>query len=271
MGLSSRTILDIVELVYYGPALLLALWVIKKHGVGRQSGWIYLAILAVVRIVGTATGIAANSNPSRGLFETSAIAYSVGLSPLLLAWLGIIKRVNEGMHAHSFPPKFINIVKIPILVGLILAIFGGTKLFDSNPASVKTGVTYTKAAIMLLLAALIALSAISVSSFMRVRHVMDGEKRLVFASLAAIPFLIVRIIYSIIVDFDRGSTIFSLTSDRNAAVVVQAIMSVAMEFIVVFIFLVAGFATPAIPRSMVQLGRDTTLSGENSCNSSMAK
>lgn len=252
MGLSSRTILDIIELVYYGPALVAALWVVKKHGLGRQSGWIYLAILAVLRIVGAATGIAANYHPSQGLYETSTIAYSVGLSPLLFAWLGIIKRVNEGMHAHSFPPKFINLVHLPILVGLVLAIFGGMKLFDTNPASVNTGVTYTKAAIMLLLVSLIALSVISIFTFMQIRHIMAGEKRLVFASLAVIPFLVVRIIYSIVVDFDRSSTLFSLISDRNAAVVIQAIMSVAMEFAVVLIFLIAGFATPVIPRSMVQ-------------------
>jgi hypothetical protein len=104
--------------------------------------------------------------------------------------------------------------------------------------------------IVVFLAVLIALSAISISTFMRIRHVMEGEERLVFASLAAIPF-IVRIIYSTIVDFDRSSTTFSLTSDRNAAIVVQATMSVAMEFTVALIFLVAGFAAPAIPRSIL--------------------
>ena len=255
MGLSSRTILNIVELVYYGPALLLTFLIINKHGMGRQSGWIYLAALAVVRIVGAATGIAANSNPSQGLIETSEIAYSVGLSPLFLAWLGVIKRVNEGMHVHSVPPRLINFVHLPIVVGLALAIIGGLKLFD-NPTSVNTGVTYTKIAIMLFLLSLIALAAITAFTFMRIRHVMDGEKRLVFACLAVIPFLLVRIIYSIIVDFDRSSTIFSFLSTRTTAVVVQAVMSVAMEFIAVLIFLTAGFVTPAIPRSMVQSQQD---------------
>src|SRR5271154_5371645 len=256
MGLSSRTILNIVELVYYGPALLLTFLIINKHGMGRQSGWIYLAALAVVRIVGAATGIAANSDPSQGLIETSEIAYSIGLSPLFLAWLGVIKRVNEGIHVHSVPPRLINLVHLPIVAGLILAITGGLKLFDTKPASVNTGVTYTKIAIMLFLLTLIALAAITVFTFMRIRHVMDGEKRLVFACLAVIPFLLVRIIYSIIVDFDRSSTVFSFLSTRTAAVVVQAVMSVAMEFIVVLIFLTAGFVTPAIPRSMVQSQQD---------------
>jgi hypothetical protein len=258
MGLSSRTILNIVELVYYGPALLLTLWIIKKHGMGRQSGWIYLAILAVVRIVGAATGIAANSDPSQGLIETSEIAYTIGLSPLFLAWLGVIKRVNEGMHVHSVPPKLINLVHLPILAGLVLGIIGGLKLFDSNPTSVNTGVTYTKVAIMLFLLSLIALAAITAFTFMQIRYVMDGERSLVFACLAVNPFLLIRIIYSIIVDFDRSSTIFSFLSTRTTAVVVQAVMSVAMEFIVVLIFLTAGFVTPAIPRSVVQSQQDET-------------
>jgi hypothetical protein len=258
MGLSSRTILNIVELVYYGPTLLLALWIINKHSTGRRSGWIYLATLAVVRIVGAAAGIAANSNPSQGLIETSEIAYSIGLSPLFLTWLGVIKRVNEGMHVPSVPPWLINLVHFPILAGLILGIVGGIKLFDTNPTSANTGVTYMKIAIMLFLLTFIALAAITASTFMRIRHVMDGEKRLVFACLAVNPFLLVRLIYSIIVHFDRSSTIFSFLSTRTAAVVVQAVMSVAMEFIVVLIFLTAGFVTPAIPRNMVQSQQDET-------------
>ncbi len=110
MGLSSRAILDIIEIVYYATVLLLSLWVVKKHGMGRQAGWLYLAILAVVRIVGAGTGIAADSDPSTGLIETSLICYGVGLSPLCLAWLGIIKRVNEGMHVHKFAPKFLAFI-----------------------------------------------------------------------------------------------------------------------------------------------------------------
>ncbi len=104
---------------------------------------------------------------------------------------------------------------------------------------------------MLFLLVIIVLAAVTIFTFSQMRHVMDGEKRLVWGCLASIPFLFVRIVYSIIVDFDRSSTVFSFTSTRNAAVVVQAIMSVLMEFIVVALYLAAGFAAPAIPRSMV--------------------
>jgi hypothetical protein len=105
---------------------------------------------------------------------------------------------------------------------------------------------------------LIALSAITIFTSTQMRYIMDGEQRLVFASLAVIPFLLVRIIYALVVDFDTNSTVFSLTSRRDAAVVVRAFMAVAMEFAVVLIFLAAGLATPAIPRGVVQSGRDET-------------
>ncbi len=48
MGLSSRDDLNIVELVFYVPALGLFIWVLLKQGFGRQLGWLYLAILSLV-------------------------------------------------------------------------------------------------------------------------------------------------------------------------------------------------------------------------------
>ena len=254
MGLSNRAILDVVEIVYYAPVLLLSLWIVKKHGMGRQAGWLYLAILAVIRIVGSATGIAADSDPSTGLIEASLICYGIGLSPLCLAWLGIIKRVNESMDFHQFPPKFLAFIQIPVIVGLALGIVGGIDLYSSNANSREHGLTYSKAGVILFLLVVILLATVTIFTFLQMRRVMSGEKRLVYACLASIPFLFVRIIYSIIVDFDRSSTVFSFTSTRNAAVVAQAMMSTLMEFIVVALYLAAGFATPAIPRSMVTRG-----------------
>jgi len=257
MGLSNRAILDVVILVYYIPVFPLCVWVVIKHGFGRQVGWIYLAVLATLRIVGASTGIANNSHPSIGLLETTTITYSIGLTPLLLAMLGIIQRVNEGMPTPSFPPRMTRLITIPILVGLIMGIIGGTDAFSSNPNSRKSGVTDTKVAIILFLVAFFVLAGISLLTLLKIGQVIDGEKRLLWAVIASLPFLLVRLIYSLIVDFDRSSTIFSLTSTRNVAVVVQAIMSVAMEFIVVALYLAAGFTVRTIPRSTVQNGHQS--------------
>jgi hypothetical protein len=93
MGLTPKNDLSIVEIIYYVPALFIAIYVSYRHGFGRQLGWIFLVILALIRIIGSATGIAATSNQSTGLIECSVILGNIGLTPLLLAMLGILKRV----------------------------------------------------------------------------------------------------------------------------------------------------------------------------------
>ena len=86
--------LDIAELAIFSPLLLLTLIVIYRHGFHRQSGWIYLSIFCLIRIIGGALGIAAEKNPSNvSDLEWSAILGSIGISPLLLASLGLLKRM----------------------------------------------------------------------------------------------------------------------------------------------------------------------------------
>jgi hypothetical protein len=88
-----REILDIIVIGYYIPTLVISVIVSVRHGFGRQLGWVFLALLAVIRLVGGATGIASIHKPSEGLIATSVILNSVGLSPMLLAMAAMLKRV----------------------------------------------------------------------------------------------------------------------------------------------------------------------------------
>jgi hypothetical protein len=254
MGLSSRQDLNIVELVYYGISIPLIAFILVKQGFGRQIGWFYLAVLAILRIVGASTGLAYESNPSQGLIEASLICYSVGISPLLLSLLGILKRINEGMKGHGVAQKVEMIIHLPILVGLILGIVAGTKEFSNDAFTRSSGYDLFKAAVILYILALLALAAICFQTFFRRQWILEGEMRLLAAGIISLPFLLVRIIYSIISAFSQGSTTFSIIADRTRAVVVEAIMSVAMEFIVVALFIAAGLTVRPIPRSTVKSG-----------------
>jgi ABC-type proline/glycine betaine transport system permease subunit len=269
MGLAPRGVLDVVELVFYIPALGLSIWILVKHGFGRQLGWIYLAILSLVRIVGASTGLASVNNHSAGLTQASVVCAGIGLSPLLLAMVGIIKRVNEGMQSKGVPPRIVDSVSIPILVGLILGIVGSTKAFNSDPTVRASSAGYTKAAVILYILVVVVLSYITITNFKNQRYILDGEKRLMLAALASIPFLAVRFIYTILSTFDKSNTIFNSTSNSQKSVVVQAIMGTTMEFIVVIIYLAAGILTKRIPRSLVRQchvdqGRDARLSAQGS-------
>ena len=94
MGVSPREALDIVELIYYAPALVLSIFIVVKHGFSRQLGWIFICILSLLRIIGASTGIAWVHNPNNdSILEAYIITDTIGLSPLLLCLLGMIKRV----------------------------------------------------------------------------------------------------------------------------------------------------------------------------------
>ncbi len=93
MKLDARGYISIVELILYVPCLLVGVIVCARHGFSRSSGWIFLVILCLIRIIGSVCNIVSYGSPSENLYETIAILDSVGISPLLLATLGILTRL----------------------------------------------------------------------------------------------------------------------------------------------------------------------------------
>lgn len=262
MGLDSRSIVYIVQVIFFVPALLASIFVAFKQGMGRNALWIYLVLLSILRIVGGGTGVASQYYPdSQGVVETSVICSTVGLSPLLMGWLSVLGRINDGMSAKRFNSTILLLLHLPVLAALALAIYGGTNLFDDDPSKVHDALTYTKAGVLIFVALLALIALINVYFLLHKRYTLLGEHKLIYAGILVTPFLMVRIIYSILADFNWGnSTIFSLSSDSHKAVVVEAIMFVLMEFIVVIIWLLAGFFTKPVPKELLtKRGRNSVV------------
>lgn len=91
--LTERGKLAIAELVFYTPALFLAIIVTSRHGFSKQSGWVYLVLLALIRVVGSILELVVMSNASVGLVVAAHILSGIGLAPLLLAMLGLLQNV----------------------------------------------------------------------------------------------------------------------------------------------------------------------------------
>jgi hypothetical protein len=87
--------LAIAILVFYVLGLPIAIYVCVRHGFGRQLGWLYLIFLPVSRILGAAFELAAeNTTPTNiSLYIAAAILNAIGLVPLLLCLMGLLKRV----------------------------------------------------------------------------------------------------------------------------------------------------------------------------------
>jgi hypothetical protein len=83
----------ILQLVFYTPLVLstgLTVW----HGVWQRTGFIYLALLAIVRINEACMMLATISKPhSIVLYTGAGILNSIALSPLLLSTIGLLNRM----------------------------------------------------------------------------------------------------------------------------------------------------------------------------------
>ena len=86
--------LSIADIAIYSPSLLILIFVLVRHGISKQSGFIYLATFCIIRIVGAGFGIAAGKNP-RDItdFIWSAILGSIGMFSIRGANLGLLKRL----------------------------------------------------------------------------------------------------------------------------------------------------------------------------------
>ncbi|KAI9892600.1 MAG: hypothetical protein M1814_001293 [Vezdaea aestivalis] len=246
--LSQKESLAIAELVFYIPALFISIYVSIRHGFGRARGWLFLIILSVLRISGGGVTIALSMHYNRTLYGWAAALSSVGLSALLLAQHGILSRCFEVMPPNkALSSRIVRLLVLLPLVGLILSIVGATK-FSTDLAESHT---LLKAASVIYLVVWLIQATLCAFLIIFLRYIPHGEHILVYAVTAAVPFLFIRCLYSILSTFVTSTNIFGLFDGR---VDILAGMAIAMEFIIVTVFLGAGIMAPVIPRSATLLG-----------------
>lgn len=92
--IAEREKLAIAQLVIYIPIFILAASIVIRLCFHRTQGWIYLNIFSAVRIVGSVFEVLRQHIPMNISYTTAArILQSVGLPPLILASLGLLRRV----------------------------------------------------------------------------------------------------------------------------------------------------------------------------------
>jgi len=244
---NSSEILDVVELIYFGPALVASAFVCAKHGFSRDAGWLLLVILSLTRLIGASTGIAAENNPTNSsLISCSLITSSIGSTLLVAALTGVVNRVDSGTGQSPIPAPLRKLIQLPGLAAVALGVFGGTKVGSSNASVRSVGYTYTKAAIILVLVQYLVAAAMLGFTTSKMHHIRAGDRTLFFCASIAAPFVLVRIIYSTCAAFNPTSRNLSIRSDTDTAIAIRAILGIAMEIISVSIFIFGGIKAPKI-------------------------
>ena len=145
-------------------------------------------------------------------------------------------------------PILFRLLTSVTIVGLILCIVG---INDSTPSTNKTSVSSykvdakTEVGVILFVLAWACLSLLLAVVAMHMSFVDSGEKRLVLAVAISVPFILVRLCYSLLGDFTHHNHFNPLTG----SVTIYLCMAVFMEFAVVITCLAIGFTLQVIPRS----------------------
>jgi hypothetical protein len=203
MTLSDRNNISIVELVVYTPALLFCVFLCIRHGFGSK-GWIFLLLFNAIRLAGASLELATIGFPTSIPLQTSAaLLSSVGLSPLMFTTLGLLFRVCKSInknHHTVFQTIHICLLRIPIVIALVLVIIGSnTSASDFINHGTYPIQLVTKIGIIVLVAVFAVIVMITAMFMIRRSHAEPGERRLINAIAASIPFLVVRLIYAVLI------------------------------------------------------------------------
>jgi hypothetical protein len=130
------------------------------------------------------------------------------------------------------------------IVGLALAIAGGVESIPTGSTDdISTGIALRKAGAIILFIVFIIAAAYSGYLFTQKSSVWHGDRKILYAAVAASPFILIRAIYLILVAFDSTSKTFN-TQEPN--IFAQAFLQIVMEFIAFAIFLAAGLTSPSV-------------------------
>ncbi|KAI1464975.1 uncharacterized protein F4812DRAFT_441184 [Daldinia caldariorum] len=250
MALTEQNDISIAEIAIYTPALFVAIWLCIRHGFGRSSGWLYLIIFSLARIIGAAMQLATISDPkSLRLRIGAATLQNIGLSPLMMVQLALIGRAAENIQKSTtcfVTEQRIRFIHLIVLVGLVLGAIGGSQsgqdLADTGKYTVST---LSQAGTGLMIAAYILLALSTALVAVQMPYMEAGSKRLVLAVGLSLPFILVRLAYSAESLYGNNPAFNQVSGDIN----IQLGMSVIMEMIVVAIVESIGMTLPKITKS----------------------
>lgn len=219
------------QIALYALLILPSIYTVWKHSWQGLLGWGFLVAFCSLRLIGSALQVSNEKNGTTS--ETTQIIGGVGLSPLVLAFIGLLHEVNHYLRgSKSF------LLRWPISVGLHLVVLAALALVV---VGVKDGKSIGKVGYILFVIVWIAIIALTAVSWRQV-HTSVEAKHVLIAVTVTLPLLGVRILYSCIASFDSKINAYS------GPIAYRIVLSVLMELLIVIILAAFGVMTRRIRR-----------------------
>ncbi|TDL28896.1 hypothetical protein BD410DRAFT_760623 [Rickenella mellea] len=255
MGLDAHGIVSVVQIIVFAPIFGFSLFLTIRHGVRRHAGWLFLVFFSNIRVIGGIMLIVAESlkKPSIGIFITSYVLASAGLSPLLLATLSFLSMV--GQHAQTRLPItawHYRMLHVLLAVAVALAVVGGTNGSSSSISTQNNGNTLRRVASLIFVGVFVTVALITLMLWSNKNAILLHRRTLLVGLSSSLPFLAIRVLYSVLSAFSPSSfgprslehTSLSKFNTVNGSWQIYITMSLLMEFIAVAIYCTTGTLLP---------------------------
>jgi len=251
MALDTRGEISAFVIAIYVPILIVSFLVAYRHGFSRRAGWVLLVVLSIIRIIGGSMHIAAEETRpiSTGLFIGYTILESVGVSPLLVATVGFLGTIKEGaFDGEKRLARGLRLMGILGVVGAALNIGGGSQASATNP---NNGSDLRHVGVILYVALYGLILAVLFYFWINKDLILKHRRSLMLGISAAIPFLGIRVLYSVLSSFapqsygGQSTTTSALSRFNSSGPFGYWLgMSVLTEIATVIIYMITGLLTP---------------------------
>ncbi|KZT67599.1 hypothetical protein DAEQUDRAFT_812672 [Daedalea quercina L-15889] len=256
--LDNRGDIAIAEIIAYVPVLIASVFLVVRYGVARELGWVLLLTLSLVRIIGGATLIASQQDPSNVTLDVVAsILVAAGVSPLLLATLGFIGTVCQ--YTLDNDPRLVRglqLMSLLSMIALILAIVGGVDVGNAKTqADLSEGTKLRHVGAIFFVVLFVLIFLFHLLCWMNMRQIMKARRMLLASISFALPFLAVRVVYTVLSAYAPPTRTISASGEVENATsnsplakfnpttgswVIYLFMSVLMEYCAVLVYVAAG-------------------------------
>ncbi|KAH7408869.1 hypothetical protein BKA64DRAFT_742075 [Cadophora sp. MPI-SDFR-AT-0126] len=247
MQFTSLSFLSIATIVFYSSATLFSIFLCLRHGFSPNTGFIFLIFFSLIRISGAALHLASiHASPMEaGILNTAALVLSfTGVSPLLLAALGLVYRVRFGMvkiYPTMMKPVHLVVLRIPVMAALVLCDEGAIEYGAGIGAARISKVPITsRIGVVLFLVVSIATTVLTALLFKIRSRLDEPDQYILYAVAASLPFIFARVIYGFLGAWAPDPNFAIL----QGSVLLQGCMSILPEMIVTIIYSILGIVLP---------------------------
>ncbi|KAI9046453.1 hypothetical protein LZ554_009202 [Drepanopeziza brunnea f. sp. 'monogermtubi'] len=248
MSFTEENILSVATIAFYSPIVLLSVYLCLRHGFSPNTGFLFLIFFSLIRIVGGALDLAtihSRTKQQAGVLHTVALVLSfTGVSPLMLAMLGLLYRVRFGMvkiYPTTLKPVHLVLIRVPVMAALVLCDEGAIDVGLKFAVTGRLDIPVTSRVGVVIFLAVSLIAAFVTLSMLRIRSRFEPEDRYVlYAITASLPFIWARLVYSFIGAYisDPDFGFF------GGSIVLMGYMSILPEMLVVMIYCALGIVLP---------------------------